>query len=158
MSKVILLDSGPLSLVTKRPGQSKEVDACQDWLEALLLGGATVYLPEIADYETRRELIRSGQIGGIVWLNDLADQIDFLRIDSGSMLKAAELWAQARNQRIATADKHALDADMILCAQALSLGLAPSEFVIATSNVKHLSRFVAGGRMGQHSAVGRSVK
>jgi predicted nucleic acid-binding protein len=142
MSKVVLLDSGPLSLVTKRPGQSKEVDACQSWLASLLINGATVYLPEIADYETRRELIRSGQIGGIVRLNSLAEKIDLLRIDFGSMRKAAELRAQARNLRIATADKHALDGDVILCAQALSLGLAPTEFVIATSNVKHLSRFV----------------
>ena len=32
MSQIVFLDSGPLGLVTKRPGHSGEVDACQLWL------------------------------------------------------------------------------------------------------------------------------
>lgn len=64
------------------------------------------------------------------------------------MLEAAELWAQAGNLGVATADIRALDGDVIVAAQVLSLGLAASEFVVATSNVKHLSRFVPADLWG----------
>lgn len=59
------------------------------------------------------------------------------------MLHAAELWAQARNAGIVTADIHALDGDVIAAAQALSLGFSASEYVVATSNIKHISRFAS---------------
>lgn len=35
----------------------------------------------------------------------------------------------------------ALDVDVILAAQALLLGIPPSDFIIATTNVGHLSQF-----------------
>jgi hypothetical protein len=57
------------------------------------------------------------------------------------MLKAAEFWAQARNQGFPTADDAALDADVILAAQAAILGEAVGEVVIVTTNVGHLARF-----------------
>ena len=58
------------------------------------------------------------------------------------MRLAAHLWAQARQGGLPTADRHALDADMILAAQILSAGHQPTDFVVATGNVSHLSRFV----------------
>ena len=57
------------------------------------------------------------------------------------MLKAAEFWAKARKQGKPTADKKALDGDMILAAQAYVLAQRGFEVVIATTNVKHLSLF-----------------
>ena len=59
------------------------------------------------------------------------------------MLQAAELWAQARQQALPTADPKALDADTILAAQAILLRKPGDTVVIATNNVGHLQRFTA---------------
>ena len=58
------------------------------------------------------------------------------------MRLAAELWARARKRGRPTADVSALDVDVILAAQVLSAGYSPSEFVVATTNVSHISQFV----------------
>ena len=59
------------------------------------------------------------------------------------MLLAADLWANSRQSGLATGDPKKLDIDVILAAQALSLGVPASDLVVATSNVAHLSRFVS---------------
>ena len=41
---------------------------------------------------------------------------------------------------------HALDGDVILCAQALTLGVAADDLVVATVNVGHLARFLTAKR------------
>ena len=48
-------------------------------------------------------------------------------------------WAQARQQGRPTAGDKTIDGDVILAAQAKTLGVI--DFVIATTNVGHLSRF-----------------
>ena len=59
------------------------------------------------------------------------------------MLKAAEMWAQVRQQGKPTADNKALDGDVILAAQAILIGSEEHPSIVATSNAKHLSLFVA---------------
>lgn len=54
------------------------------------------------------------------------------------MLLAAELWADARRRGYATAGDQALDADVILAAQAITLG---GSTIVATTNVGHLGRY-----------------
>jgi predicted nucleic acid-binding protein len=142
MSGTIFLDSGPLGLVTQRKGKSPEVDACRDWLTALLTNGWTIYIPEIADYEVRRELIRARKTMGIARLDHLATVTAFLPITTEAMRLAADLWAQARNNGWATADPKALDGDVIVAAQALTLIPRPANLLVATENVAHLSRYV----------------
>ncbi|MGE0434782.1 MAG: hypothetical protein AB7K09_26125 [Planctomycetota bacterium] len=51
MSRVVVLDTGPLGLVT----HPRNADA-KRWLKSLVLAGFAVAVPEIADYELRREL------------------------------------------------------------------------------------------------------
>jgi predicted nucleic acid-binding protein len=97
-------------------------------------------LPEIVDYEIRRELLRAGKIAGISRLDALAIDLEYLPITTAAMRRAAELWAQARQQGQPTAGDRNLDADMILIAQALLLG--EPDAVIATTNTRHLKRFV----------------
>jgi hypothetical protein len=57
---------------------------------------------------------------------------------TAAMRQAAVFWAQARQQGQPTADDRALDGDVILAAQAITLGV--TDVVIATTNVGHLSR------------------
>ena len=133
MASRIVLDSGPLGKIS-HPRPNREVAG---WIERLLRGGAVVYVPEIADYEVRRELIRAELHEGVRRLDRLKSVLNYLPINTEVMLKAAELWAEARNRGTPTADPKALDADVILAAQALQISGS-----IATENAGHLSLFV----------------
>jgi predicted nucleic acid-binding protein len=139
MSVVILLDAGPLGLITN-PRASQETRDCNLWLESLVLMEIQVKIPEIADYEVRRELLRADKVKGIKRLDDLQQYLDYVPLTTKTMLKAAQFWAQVRKQGIPTADNKALDGDVILAAQATMIKDEGHEVIIATSNVGHLSR------------------
>jgi sugar phosphate isomerase/epimerase len=64
MSVIVLLDDGPLGMVTN-PKSSPENEACKNWLASLAYKGIEVVIPEIADYEVRRDLLRAGKDRGI---------------------------------------------------------------------------------------------
>jgi toxin FitB len=98
-------------------------------------------VPEITDYEVRRELLRANKVQGIQRLNRVKTELGYLPINTDIMMQAARLWATARNQGQPTADDNALDADVILAATALTISAQGSSTVIATTNVKHISRF-----------------
>ena len=140
MSRTILLDSGPLGLITN-PRASREATACGQWLVNELTGGATVLVPAIADYEVRRELIRARRTAGIDRLDAFIERVGFLPITTAAMRQAAAFWAAARQQGHLTAADAALDGDVILAAQAVTLNRA--EMIVATTNPRHLSCFVA---------------
>jgi hypothetical protein len=78
--------------------------ACTAWLASLVASRVRIVVPEIADYEVRRELLRL-------------------------------------QKRKSLARFKAIDADVILAAQALTIGVP--QVVVATTNVGHLSRFVS---------------
>ena len=139
MSRIIVLDSGPLGSVTN-PGGSKEAAACGRWLLNAATGGAMVMVPEIADYEVRRELLRARRTAGIARLDALITQVEYLAITTSAMRQAATFWAEARQQGRPTAADPALDGDVILAAQAATLGRV--DVIVATTNARHLSRFV----------------
>ena len=139
MSMVILLDAGPLGLVTN-PRASQETRECNQWLELLALKEIQVKIPEIADFEVRRELLRADKFKGIERLNDLQKYLDYVPLTTQTMLKAAQFWAQVRKQGMPTADDKALDGDVILAAQATLIQDEGHEVIIATTNVGHLSR------------------
>jgi predicted nucleic acid-binding protein len=136
----VILDAGPLAIVTQKPGHSKEVDDCQSWFSELEKVGVAIYVPEVADYEVRRELIRLGKTSSLKRLDALNLRAIYLPITTPAMRRAADLWAEVRALGLPTAGPHSLDADVILAGQALSLGL--SDLKVATSNARHLSRFL----------------
>lgn len=139
MSRVIVLDTGPLGLVTN-PKLSTESVACAQWLQVHIKSGNRVIIPEIADYEVRRELLRANKVRGIARLDDLAKFLEYLPITTIAMHQAAQFWALARQQGQPTAGDKTIDGDMILVAQAITLAIP--DVVIATTNVGHLSRFI----------------
>jgi predicted nucleic acid-binding protein len=139
VSRTVVLDAGPLGLVTN-PKLSAESVACAQWLQAHVTSGSRLIIPEIADYEVRRELLRANKIKGLARLDDLAKILEYLPINTVAMRQAAQYWAQARQQGQPTAGDKTIDGDMILAAQALTLEII--DVVIATTNLGHLSRLV----------------
>lgn len=135
---IIVLDSGPLSLAT-HPNPRAEARACQQWASALVEAGVRVMVPEIADYEVRRELIRARRRRGLQLLNAITEWAEYPAITTATMKRAAEFWAEIRSHGLPTDSDERLDADAILAAPAVSLEL--EDVVIATTNVRHLSRF-----------------
>jgi predicted nucleic acid-binding protein len=133
---IIVLDAGPLGMLSN-PNASIANRQCYQWMESLVAKGVRVCVPEIADYEVRRELLRANKLHGISRLNIVKNAVTYLPITTEIMLKAAELWAQARKSGLPTADPKALDCDVILAAQALDV-----EGIVATENIGHLTRFV----------------
>jgi predicted nucleic acid-binding protein len=149
IKRVIVLDSSPLGLLFQKPSYPR-ADECRSWLERHVAANVDVIVPEIANYELRRELIRLGKhraLNALAAFNNVSGR--FLPITSASLDLAAELWAEARKQGKPTADVHALDGDVILAAQVLTEGFQPGRFVVATSNVSHLSQFVPAAMWDQ---------
>lgn len=146
LRRIVLLDSGPLGLVTN-PKLSPDADACRAWLARMLAAGHRVLVPAIADYEVRRELRRAGKTKGLQALDALKTRIGFLPLTNEALLQAADFWATARQLALPTADRLALDGDAILAAQAATLDvgawdLPSASVIVATTNIGHLSRFV----------------
>ena len=133
MTKPWVLDTGPLGRLT-HPARNPQIVI---WLERQLADGVSVIIPEIADYELRRSLLQENLERSIARLDKLKTMLVYLPISPSVMLRAAGLWAEARKRGRPTADPQALDGDVILAAQALSVNGR-----VATENVGHLSLFV----------------
>ena len=119
------------------------LDQCHNWINEREAAGHRILVPAIASYEALRELELLGAEQQIRRLKAFCLQPSrFIPLTTVHLESAAKLWAQARKSGLPTADRHALDGDVILAAQALSFELAAPQFVIATTNPGHLSRFV----------------
>lgn len=138
MSKVVLLDSGPLGQLV-HPSHSTEI---KRWAESLARRGAILVLPEIVYYELRRELARIGSATSVDALDGLLDELLYAPVDRSILVRASELWAHTRSLGLPTADDAALDVDVILAATTERFLARGDEVVVATSNVRHLDRFV----------------
>jgi hypothetical protein len=140
---IVLLDAGPLGILTNPKATPLNLE-CRQWMKELLLKNYRVILPEIADYEVRRELIRANRLQGIQRLNEWKSRLEYQPLTTATMLKAAEFWAEARQTGKPTASPEALDGDVILAAQASLIAESQGDrkVVVATTNVGHLERFV----------------
>ncbi len=143
----VILDETPLSLLTQKQGHPQG-DVCKAWYLALEAAGSRFYVPEIADFEIRRELLRvavktgsTASVGRLdIFIAAEADR--YLPLTTPAVRLAAALWAQVRNQGRTTAPPEALDGDALIAAQANlfnSAAFGLSATVVATANVGHLS-------------------
>lgn len=138
MSPVVFLDAGPLGMVINPMAEARN-DACNRWMVELVRRGFRIVVPEIADYEVRRELVRARLTKALTRLDNLKTTITYCPLTTDAMLRAAEFWAYVRNIGKPTADDKELDGDVILAAQAEVHARMAGDVVIATTNVRHLS-------------------
>jgi hypothetical protein len=68
MSRVIILDTGPLRLLTNSK-KTSETRAITRWALDMMTAGHRLVVPAIADYEVRRELERAGRSQGLAQLD-----------------------------------------------------------------------------------------
>jgi predicted nucleic acid-binding protein len=136
----IILDTGVLGQVTNPRASGARPPV--RWLLQHLAAGARVCVPEIADYELRRELIRGGMNESVARLDEFRAAVEYLPITTPAMRLAARFWAEARNRGRPAASDLALDGDMILAAQARLLTEDDPNTLVATTNVRHLIDFV----------------
>ncbi len=140
MTTTILLDSGPLGRLA-HPKAEQNAEA-REWLATLIFAGVTFVLPEIVDYEHRRKMLHIGSLGSVNYLDELKENIVYAPLNTQVMLRAARLWADARRRGLPTAPENRLDVDVILSAQALDFTENGDEVIVATTNPRHLARFV----------------
>ena len=139
MSLAIFLDSTPLSEFV-HPTSGNEIRA---WVVRMRGRGVGVFIPAIADYEVRREMVGLGRTASLARLDAAATLPEFLPISQAALFLAAEFWARVRREGRPTAGAEALDADVILAAQAaMWVRDTGDDIVVATSNARHLARFV----------------
>ena len=86
---IVLLDSGPLGILSN-PNSSPKTLECRYWAERLTDKGYGLIVPEIADYEVRRELLRADKQEGLRRLDTLKAKFQYLPLTTKTMLKAAE--------------------------------------------------------------------
>lgn len=92
---IVLLDSAPLGILSN-PNSTPATLEYRYWSERLVAQGYRLIVPEITDYEVRRELLRANKLAGIRRLDQLKNRLEYLPLTTATMLKAAELWAEAR--------------------------------------------------------------
>lgn len=160
MRHLIFLDSGVLGLAANPKAKAAaEAARCRAWIASQLTAGAGVLIPEIADYEVRRELIlnalpktRSAILRRLATLptrptpslrrlDAMREDLGFVPLTTAAMLRAAEFWALVRRTGAAGAGPRDLDADCILAGQAATAGNVGDRLTIATTNVRHFRRF-----------------
>ena len=116
--------------------------------ESLTETDFVVVVPEVADYEVRRELILARLELSLARLASVRAAARFEPITSEIMLAAARIWADARAMGRPMAARERLDGDAILLATARSLAASQPRslagegtVMIATTNVRHLAHF-----------------
>jgi predicted nucleic acid-binding protein len=134
----IALDASPLSLLCHPKRHAPASLEFNRWLEDRVAAGDNVYVPEITDYEVRREMFLTGSRSGLRRLDHLQTLLIYLPLDTQTMRRAAQLWSDARRAGTPTADPREIDADVILAAQAQQVAA-----LVVTDNIGHLSLFVA---------------
>ena len=138
MARRLFLDTGPLGLVT----HPRVAESANQKIRALCEHDFDPSVPDVCDYELRRELIRAGKEEGRIRLDQLIKVFGMINVTPDIWRQAAQLWARARNQGRPTADPKALDADVILAAEALA-----HDAVVLTTDPGDLGALIGADRV-----------
>lgn len=98
-------------------------------------------LPEIIDYELRRNLELEGLGKSINLLNQFRSRDQIIYLESEHLVRAAELWAWCRKKGLTTTENKGVDIDVILISQTESLKEFFDEVIILTIDVGDLAVF-----------------
>lgn len=139
---IVLIDSPIITLLITKPSYSLEAERCQDWLHHLAARGATLYIPEICDYEIRRGLLftqEKEKISQFYELNELEflrDNVIFLPLTEYVARRSAIIWTKARV--IEKIQPKGINADIVILGHALLMQeeYPGRQLVIATKNIK----------------------
>jgi len=142
LEMLIFLDTSILGYIT-HPRGSVESTECVAWLRECLNRGAIVCLPEVCDYELRRDYFLRVALNATQKLDQWKAVLEYVPIDTEIMLRAAKLWAESKRRGKPTAPPDSLDGDVILAAQVQLKAekSKDSNSVIATTNIGHLEQF-----------------
>jgi predicted nucleic acid-binding protein len=113
---VIFLDTNILWLAA-HPKGGLDAQQLRVRMQARLARGDTIAVSEICDYEARRELLRKNATAQLRRLDALIATNTYVPLDTQTMRRAAQLWANLRNQGRLMASEKNLDGDVILAAQ-----------------------------------------
>lgn len=91
-----------------------------------------ILISEVADYALRRELLRIGSNHSLARLDELTRELTYIPMVTATWGAAAKLWATLRREGKVTAPPSALDADVLIGAQALS-----ERATVVTPNLRH---------------------
>jgi predicted nucleic acid-binding protein len=138
---MIILDTNVLGKICHRSSHV-DVIAIQDWLALLRDRKLEIAIPEIVDYELRRSLIRMDSADSLMFLDSLETDVTYLPLTTSIMRRAANLWAETRNDGRVTAPDAALDGDVILSAQAIEAENTGIPVLVVSTNLRHLKWFV----------------
>ncbi|WP_435008802.1 type II toxin-antitoxin system VapC family toxin [Tundrisphaera lichenicola] len=140
MARIVILDTGVVGLLCCQP-KTKDFAECYDWMYGMVALGTSVMVPDVVDYEIRRELIRLSAMAKLRRLGILKASINPAEVTPAAWAKAADFWAIVRRKGIPTAGAEALDCDSLLAGFAATIGKRRDKVTIATTNAKHLNRF-----------------
>jgi hypothetical protein len=143
---LIALDTGPLGDLIN-PNNTADAVAIRTWMASHLAKGVGFLLPELADYEVRRNEILetlicpfgpSQSAAAIHLLDQLQATIGYLPFNTDAILMAANLWADHRKgtRKGDPARSHRLDGDVLLTAQCIVRSKGKEQIIIATMNLR----------------------
>src|SRR5881227_4035267 len=95
----ILLDSGPLGRLAHHARRPED----DQWLADMLAAQRVLLISEVAAFEVRRSLLLHANAHSVAHLDLLKASLIYVPITTAHMLKAAELWADARRRGKPTA-------------------------------------------------------
>ncbi|KAF0228110.1 MAG: hypothetical protein FD167_4821 [bacterium] len=128
----IVLDAELLGMISN-PKHSHENNLCLLWVLRLLSKKIKVCVSEIADYEVRRELLKTNRIKAIGRLDKIKKELFYLPLTTDVMSEAAKLWARTKQKESTNVS---LDCDVILAAQTTCCN-----GILATTHTNYFSKY-----------------